>query len=97
MSTKAQHSVKYRVIPVFLRELRESANLTQRDIGKILNKPQSYIHNCEVANRRVDITEFIACLVILHSSFTESQCEHISSDLFASAQSDYVKGSIYST
>jgi Helix-turn-helix len=60
MSTKAQHSGKYRVIPVFLRELRENANLTQRGIGKILNKPQSYIHNCEVANRRVDVAEFIA-------------------------------------
>jgi hypothetical protein len=60
MSTKAQHSARYRAIPAFLRELRERANLTQRDIGKILNKPQSYVHNCEVANRRVDITEFIA-------------------------------------
>jgi transcriptional regulator with XRE-family HTH domain len=60
MSTKAQHSARYKVIPAFLRELRERANLTQRDIGHILNKPQSYIHNCEVANRRVDITEFIA-------------------------------------
>jgi hypothetical protein len=60
MATKSQHSPRYRRIPVFLRELRESANLTQRDIGKILNKPQSYIHNCEVANRRVDVTEFIA-------------------------------------
>jgi hypothetical protein len=40
--------------------LRENANLSQRDIGRILNKPQSYVHNCEVANRRMDIAEFIA-------------------------------------
>ena len=59
MPTKPQHNVKYRMLPGFLRELRVSANLTQRDIGKILNKPQSYIHNCETANRRVDIIEFI--------------------------------------
>ena len=59
MSTKAQHNAKYRFIPMFLRELRKNANLTQRDIGRILNKPQSYVHNCEVANRRVDIAEFI--------------------------------------
>ncbi|WP_418287777.1 helix-turn-helix domain-containing protein [Limihaloglobus sulfuriphilus] len=39
--------------------MREEAGLTQRQIGKLLNKPQSYIYNCEVANRRVDITEFI--------------------------------------
>jgi hypothetical protein len=39
--------------------MREGAGLTQRDIGKRLRKPQSYIYNCETANRRVDITEFI--------------------------------------
>ena len=49
----------YRVLPPFLREMREKAGLTQREIGKRLNKPQSYIYNCETANRRVDITEFI--------------------------------------
>lgn len=40
--------------------MREKAGLTQREIGKRLKKPQSYIYNCETANRRVDITEFIA-------------------------------------
>lgn len=60
MATKAQHSIKYIRLPGYLRQLRVSANLTQRDIGKILHKPQSYVHNCEIANRRVDITEFIA-------------------------------------
>jgi len=60
MPTKAQHSMKYRLIPGHLRQLRQDAGLTQRQIGKILNKPQSYIHNCETANRRVDITEFIS-------------------------------------
>ena len=49
----------YRILPVFLREMREKAGLTQRQIGKKLNKPQSYIYNCETSNRRVDITEFI--------------------------------------
>ncbi len=50
----------YRVLPGFLRQMREDAKLTQRDIGQLLTKPQSYIYNCETANRRVDITEFIA-------------------------------------
>jgi transcriptional regulator with XRE-family HTH domain len=57
--TKAQHSLNYKPIPDYLRQMRESAGLTQRDIGQLLNKPQSYIYNCETANRRVDITEFI--------------------------------------
>jgi transcriptional regulator with XRE-family HTH domain len=60
MATKAQHSIKYRLLPGFLRELRVNAGLTQRQIGKVLHKPQSYVHNCETANRRVDITEFVA-------------------------------------
>lgn len=56
---KAQQNLKYRLLPGFLREMRENAGLTQRELGKRLTKPQSYIYNCETANRRVDITEFI--------------------------------------
>jgi len=57
---KAQHSMKYRPIPRFLRKMREDAGLSQRDIGGLLGKPQSYVYNCETANRRVDIAEFIS-------------------------------------
>ena len=60
MATKSQHNLMYRKLPAFLRQLREKAGLTQRQIGKRLNKPQSWVYNCETANRRVDITEFIA-------------------------------------
>ena len=56
---KAQHSPAYRVIPPLLRELREAAELTQRDLGARLKKPQSWVYNCESANRRVDVTELI--------------------------------------
>ena len=59
MPEKAQHSRHYRHIPAFLRELRERAELTQRELGKRLRKPQSWVYNCETANRRVDIGEFI--------------------------------------
>lgn len=60
MATKSQHNLMYRRLPGHLRQMREKAGLTQRAIGKRLNKPQSYVYNCETANRRVDITEFIA-------------------------------------
>ena len=56
---KAQQNLKYRVLPGFLRQMRDEAGLTQREIGKRLNRPQSWVYNCEAANRRVDITEFI--------------------------------------
>jgi hypothetical protein len=40
--------------------LREEAGLTQRALGNRLRKPQSWVYNCESANRRVDVTEFVA-------------------------------------
>jgi transcriptional regulator with XRE-family HTH domain len=60
MATKSQHSRAYQSLPAFLRVLREEAGMTQRDLGKRMKKPQSWIYNCETANRRVDVTEFIA-------------------------------------
>lgn len=60
MSTKAQHAKQYRVLPPLLRSLREEAGLTQREIGTLLKKPQSWVYNCETANRRVDLVEFVA-------------------------------------
>lgn len=60
MATKAQHAPLYRHLPPFLRALREKAGLTQRDLGRRLRKPQSWIYNCETGNRGVDVTEFIA-------------------------------------
>jgi len=75
MAVKAQHSMMYQVLPLFLRQMREQAGLTQRDIGKKLKKPHSYIYNCEISNRRVDITEFIAwskaCGVNPKTAFTQ--------------------------
>ncbi|MCL4211610.1 MAG: helix-turn-helix transcriptional regulator [Phycisphaeraceae bacterium] len=59
MPQKAQHARPYRVVPPFLRQLREEAELTQRALGDLLGKPQSWVHNCETGNRRVDVTEFI--------------------------------------
>ena len=60
MPSKAQHARDYRSVPPFLRSLREAAGLTQREIGERLSKPQSWVYNCETANRRVDVAEFAA-------------------------------------
>jgi transcriptional regulator with XRE-family HTH domain len=57
---KAQHAPAYRTLPPFLRHLREASGLTQRDLGRKIRKPQSWVYNCESGNRRVDVTEFIA-------------------------------------
>jgi hypothetical protein len=58
MPSKAQHSRYYGVLRRHLRELRINADLTQRDLGRILRKPQSWIHSCETGSRRVDLAEF---------------------------------------
>jgi transcriptional regulator with XRE-family HTH domain len=63
MATKSQHSPEYRPLMALLRALREEAGLTQRDLGELLGKPQSWVHNCEVGNRRVDVAEFAAWAV----------------------------------
>jgi len=58
MGTKAQQNQRYAGVPKFLRIMREEAGLTQRDIGRTLKRPQSWVYNCESGNRRVDIAEF---------------------------------------
>lgn len=60
MATKSQHGRAYRHLPPFLRQLRDDARLTQRALGRLLRKPQSWVYNCETGNRRVDVTEFVA-------------------------------------
>jgi DNA-binding XRE family transcriptional regulator len=56
---KAQHAQRYRRLPGMLREMRESASLTQRDLGKKLRMTHVAVHKSEVGDRRVDVTEFI--------------------------------------
>jgi transcriptional regulator with XRE-family HTH domain len=53
-------AVVYGRLPPLLRALRKEAGLTQRELGDRLKKPQSWIYNCETANRRVDVAEFVA-------------------------------------
>jgi transcriptional regulator with XRE-family HTH domain len=60
MATKSQHAPKYAEVPGLLRKIRQEAGLTQREIGRRLGKPQSWIYNCETLNRRVDVAEFCA-------------------------------------
>jgi hypothetical protein len=60
MATKSQHAPGYQLLPPLLRALRDEAGLSQRVLGDRLGHPQSWVYNCETANRRVDVTEFVA-------------------------------------
>ncbi len=42
-----------------LRKARIDAGLTQRALGGRLNRPQSWVWNCEMARRRVNVAEFV--------------------------------------
>lgn len=74
MSPKAQHGPKYHLLPLLLKRLREEAGLTQRQLGTRIGKPQSWVYNCETANRRVDVTEFVqwakACKIEPEKAFS---------------------------
>ena len=49
----------YEKVPAHLRQLREQAGLTQRDLAERLSKPQSWVARSETAARRVDLAEWI--------------------------------------
>lgn len=55
---KAQQSPSYRSVPSLLRDLREAAGLTQRELGARLGRRHSYVYNSETGNRRIDVAEF---------------------------------------
>lgn len=56
---KSQHAAIYRMVPAFLRHMREGARLTQRDLATRLRRSQPWVHKSEIGERRVDIAEFL--------------------------------------
>jgi transcriptional regulator with XRE-family HTH domain len=56
---KSQHAASYRSVPRMLRDMREKAELTQRDLAQRLNRSQPWVHKSELGERRVDISEFL--------------------------------------
>jgi transcriptional regulator with XRE-family HTH domain len=71
---KSQFALIYRNVPTLLREMREAAGLTQRDLAGKLNKSQSWVFKSEAAIRRIDIAEFLewclGCGVDPHEAFS---------------------------
>lgn len=55
---KALQASRYRSLPAMLREMRERAGLTQRELAQKLRLSHTLIHNSERAERRVDLAEF---------------------------------------
>lgn len=74
---KSLQAQRYKQLPAMLREMREKAGLTQRDLAKKLRIDHVMIHNSETAERRVDVAEFAdwaeACGVDPVESFKDLQ------------------------
>lgn len=56
---KSQHALTYRNVTILLRELREQAGLTQRELAAKVRRPQPWVHKTENGERRIDISEFL--------------------------------------
>ena len=57
MTQKAVHSSEYKKIIERLKKARKNAKLSQIEVAKKLDKPQSYISKIEAGERRLDVLE----------------------------------------
>lgn len=55
--TKSIYTKEYAVFVEKLRKARHEAGLTQVQVAKKLNRPQSHISNVELGQQRVDVIE----------------------------------------
>lgn len=61
------HDPRYQDLIKKLIELRESRNVTQVELARRLNKPQSYVSKIEILERRIDVIELIDWLHFLEA------------------------------
>ena len=59
------HDPRYQDLIKKLIELRESKKLTQIELARLLNKPQSYVSKVEILERRLDVIELMDWLKVL--------------------------------
>lgn len=62
---KSLRTPRHQALIEGLRALRAEAGLTQQELADRLGKPQSYVAKTEVAERRIDVVEFVAWLEAL--------------------------------
>jgi transcriptional regulator with XRE-family HTH domain len=68
---KSSFSDEATIVRDLLRTSRERAGLTQLDVAKALNVPQSYVSKYETGERRLDFTETSAVCVTLGISIVD--------------------------
>ncbi len=60
--TKSVHTRNYRLFLELLIKARKDAGVTQEQLAKRLNRPQSFVSKCENGERRVDVIELLQIL-----------------------------------
>lgn len=62
---KTIHSQHGNLVGQVLKQVRERAGLSQRELCRLLGREHSFVSKCELGERRVDIVEFykicVAC------------------------------------
>ena len=56
---KSIHSEQQKKLLELLKQVRIDAKISQTDLAKLLEKPQSYVSKIESGERRLDVIEFI--------------------------------------
>lgn len=62
---KSIHSDQYAVLLDIVTTARNEMGLSQRELAKLLHKPQSYVSKYERGERRLDIIEFLDLCKVL--------------------------------
>lgn len=65
------HDPRYQDLIKKLIELRESSNVTQVELARRLEKPQSYVSKVEILERRLDVIELCDWLNAIHVKITD--------------------------
>lgn len=60
--TKSVHTRNYKSFLELLIRARKDAGVTQEQLAKRLNRPQSFISKCENGERRLDVIELLQIL-----------------------------------
>ena len=64
------HNPRYQDLIKKLIELRESKDMTQVELARRLDKPQSYVSKVEILERRLDVIELVDWLKALDTALT---------------------------
>ena len=68
---KSIYSEEYAAFRELLRETRESLNLSQEQLGTMLDRHQPFVARLESGQRRLDVVEFMTMMKVMGVSSTD--------------------------